>query len=161
MPRVSRKLHSHDLLISQKDYNKSEIEFMNTVRNYMNVTGRKFPALSEIFEIMLLLGYRKVTIPIATNIQFSTYQYSERKDLRGKFLPHNKKLHYDPWEPGCRLIRRVHKDFSSCYGTYYGLCRNEFIVAVCKMNKECPHYFEGYSSLEDVKFVWEFWDESD
>ncbi|MFM7117161.1 MAG: hypothetical protein ACKO9H_14175 [Planctomycetota bacterium] len=44
----------------EREYNDLEIEFMHALDEYKRSSGRMFPTCSEILEVLLKLGYRKV-----------------------------------------------------------------------------------------------------
>jgi len=44
----------------ERDYNNSEIEFMQAMDDYKQQSGRMFPTCSEILEVLTKLGYRQV-----------------------------------------------------------------------------------------------------
>jgi hypothetical protein len=48
----------------ERDYTDAEIEFMTALDDYKRKSGRMFPTCSEMLEVILGLGYRKVA-PIA------------------------------------------------------------------------------------------------
>lgn len=44
----------------EREYNDLEIEFMHALDEYKRNSGRMFPTCSEILEVLMKLGYRKV-----------------------------------------------------------------------------------------------------
>jgi hypothetical protein len=44
----------------EREYNELEIEFMHALDEYKRSSGRMFPTCSEILEVLMKLGYRKV-----------------------------------------------------------------------------------------------------
>lgn len=46
----------------EREYNQPEIEFMHALDEYKRASGRMFPTCSEILEVLLKLGYRKVEV---------------------------------------------------------------------------------------------------
>jgi hypothetical protein len=44
----------------EREYNDLEIEFMHALDEYKRSSGRMFPTCSEILEVLMKLGYRKV-----------------------------------------------------------------------------------------------------
>ncbi len=46
----------------ERDYNDLEIEFMHALDEYKRASGRMFPTCSEILEVIMKLGYRKMDI---------------------------------------------------------------------------------------------------
>lgn len=47
----------------ERDYTPEEIEFMRAMDYYKRVNRRPFPTWSEVLEVLLALGYRKVAPP--------------------------------------------------------------------------------------------------
>ena len=47
----------------ERDYSGAEVEFMRAMDDYKRKSGRPFPTWSEVLEVMLSLGYRKVAEP--------------------------------------------------------------------------------------------------
>ncbi|MBL8818874.1 MAG: hypothetical protein JNL58_22790 [Planctomyces sp.] len=47
----------------ERDYSTAEIEFMRAMDDYKRKSGRPFPTWSEVLEVVLSLGYRKVAEP--------------------------------------------------------------------------------------------------
>jgi hypothetical protein len=47
----------------ERDYSGAEVEFMRAMDDYKRRSGRPFPTWSEVLEVMLSLGYRKVAEP--------------------------------------------------------------------------------------------------
>ena len=47
----------------ERDYSDNEIEFMRAMDDYKRKSGRPFPTWSEVLEVMMSLGYRKVADP--------------------------------------------------------------------------------------------------
>jgi len=47
----------------ERDYSDNEIEFMRAMDDYKRKSGRAFPTWSEVLEVMMSLGYRKVADP--------------------------------------------------------------------------------------------------
>lgn len=44
----------------ERDYTEPEIEFMQALDDYKRTSGRMFPTCSEVLEVLMKLGYRKV-----------------------------------------------------------------------------------------------------
>lgn len=44
----------------ERDYSAAEVEFMSALDDYKRRSGRMFPTCSEILEVILALGYKKV-----------------------------------------------------------------------------------------------------
>ncbi|MBL8811521.1 MAG: hypothetical protein JNM43_15225 [Planctomycetaceae bacterium] len=47
----------------ERDYSDPEIEFMRAMDDYKRKSGRPFPTWSEVLEVFMSLGYRKVADP--------------------------------------------------------------------------------------------------
>ncbi|MDA1231863.1 MAG: hypothetical protein O2856_13910 [Planctomycetota bacterium] len=47
----------------ERDYSDNEVEFMKAMDDYKRKSGRPFPTWSEVLEVMMSLGYRKVADP--------------------------------------------------------------------------------------------------
>lgn len=47
----------------ERDYSDGEIEFMRAMDDYKRKSGRPFPTWSEVLEVIMSLGYRKVADP--------------------------------------------------------------------------------------------------
>ena len=47
----------------ERDYSEGEIEFMRAMDDYKRKSGRPFPTWSEVLEVVMSLGYRKVADP--------------------------------------------------------------------------------------------------
>lgn len=47
----------------ERDYSDEQIEFMRAMDDYKRKSGRPFPTWSEVLEVLLSLGYRKVADP--------------------------------------------------------------------------------------------------
>ena len=47
----------------ERDYSGPEVEFMRAMDNYKRTSGRPFPTWSEVLEVLISLGYRKVAEP--------------------------------------------------------------------------------------------------
>jgi hypothetical protein len=47
----------------ERDYSDPEIEFMRAMDDYKRKSGRTFPTWSEVLEVVMSLGYRKVADP--------------------------------------------------------------------------------------------------
>lgn len=44
----------------ERDYSEQEVEFMRAMDDYKRKSGRPFPTWSEVLEVVISLGYRKV-----------------------------------------------------------------------------------------------------
>ena len=47
----------------ERDYSGGEVEFMRAMDDYKRKSGRPFPTWSEVLEVLMSLGYRKVADP--------------------------------------------------------------------------------------------------
>ena len=47
----------------ERDYSDNEIEFMRSMDDYKRKSARPFPTWSEVLEVLMSLGYRKVADP--------------------------------------------------------------------------------------------------
>ena len=47
----------------ERDYSVNEVEFMRAMDDYKRRSGRPFPTWSEVLEVLMSLGYRKVAEP--------------------------------------------------------------------------------------------------
>ena len=47
----------------ERDYSCCEVEFMRAMDDYKRKSGRPFPTWSEVLEVLMSLGYRKVAEP--------------------------------------------------------------------------------------------------
>lgn len=47
----------------ERDYDDAEVEFMKAMDDYKRKSGRQFPTWSEVLEVFLALGYRKIAEP--------------------------------------------------------------------------------------------------
>ncbi|MEX2307051.1 MAG: hypothetical protein WD738_05635 [Pirellulales bacterium] len=45
----------------ERDYTDEEVEFMNALDDYKRKSGRMFPTCSEVLEVVLSLGYAKLS----------------------------------------------------------------------------------------------------
>lgn len=58
--RKAKRRRQIDPTTCEREYNEAEIEFMQAMDEYKRASGRMFPTCSEILEVLLKLGYRKV-----------------------------------------------------------------------------------------------------
>lgn len=58
--KVSRR-RQIDPTTCERDYTDAEIEFMHALDQYKRTSGRMFPTCSEVLEVLLSIGYAKVT----------------------------------------------------------------------------------------------------
>jgi hypothetical protein len=56
----SRRRKGVDPTTCAKDYSSEEIAFMKAMDQYRRANGRRYPAWSEVLEVLHALGYRKV-----------------------------------------------------------------------------------------------------
>ena len=54
----------------ERDYSGAEVEFMRAMDDYKRKSGRPFPTWSEVLEVLMALGYRKVADP--TDMEWRT-----------------------------------------------------------------------------------------
>lgn len=47
----------------ERDYSGSEVDFMKAMDDYKRKSGRPFPTWSEVLEVLISMGYRKVAEP--------------------------------------------------------------------------------------------------
>jgi hypothetical protein len=47
----------------ERQYTPDELEFMMAMHEYKRTSGRMFPTWSEAFEVLAMLGYKKVSRP--------------------------------------------------------------------------------------------------
>lgn len=57
----------------ERDYRDDEVEFMRAMDDYKRHSGRPFPTWSEVLEVVVSLGYRKVEKP-------SSIDHEKRRD---------------------------------------------------------------------------------
>lgn len=55
----------------ERDYSGCEVEFMRAMDDYKRKSGRPFPTWSEVLEVLMSLGYRKVAEP--TEMEWRTH----------------------------------------------------------------------------------------
>ncbi len=58
-PRVARRRRI-DPTTCERDYTPDEVEFMQAVERYKRSSGRNFPTVSELLQVVRSLGYAKV-----------------------------------------------------------------------------------------------------
>ena len=63
--RTSERRRLIDPTTCERDYNDEETEFMKAMDRYKRENRRPFPTWSEVLEVLLALGYRKVAAPTA------------------------------------------------------------------------------------------------
>ncbi|MEY4612104.1 MAG: hypothetical protein RL179_77 [Planctomycetota bacterium] len=59
----SEKRRMVDPVTFEKEYNGDEVAFMNAMDQYKRSNRRPFPTWSEVLEVLVSLGYRKVADP--------------------------------------------------------------------------------------------------
>lgn len=57
----------------ERDYSDQEIDFMRAMDDYKRKSGRQFPTWSEVLEVFIALGYRKVA-------ETSEIDHTKRRD---------------------------------------------------------------------------------
>jgi hypothetical protein len=62
----------------ERDYSSPEVEFMRAMDDYKRRSGRPFPTWSEVLEVVMSLGYRKVAEP--TTMAWRTHGDSQRDE---------------------------------------------------------------------------------
>lgn len=62
----------------ERDYSSPEVEFMRAMDDYKRRSGRPFPTWSEVLEVVMSLGYRKVAEP--TTMAWRTHGDSLRDE---------------------------------------------------------------------------------
>ena len=81
-PKVERRKNKRrrqiDPTTCEREYNEDEIAFMHALDEYKNASGRMFPTCSEILEVFMGLGYRKVA---AASEGFAFQQSNEDVDF--------------------------------------------------------------------------------
>lgn len=58
--RKVKRRRQIDPTTCEREYNASEIEFMQAMDDYKRASGRMFPTCSEILEVIIHLGYRQI-----------------------------------------------------------------------------------------------------
>jgi len=61
--RKQERRRQIDPTTCERDYSLNEVEFMRAMDDYKRKSGRPFPTWSEVLEVMMSLGYRKVAEP--------------------------------------------------------------------------------------------------
>ena len=61
--RKTKRRRQIDPTTCERDYSELEIEFMQAMDEYKHASGRMFPTCSEILEVLIKMGYRKVADP--------------------------------------------------------------------------------------------------
>ena len=60
MKEIASRRRSIDPATCERDYDSSEVEFMQALEQYKNDSGRRFPTCSEILTVLRSLGYVRV-----------------------------------------------------------------------------------------------------
>ena len=61
--RKQERRRQIDPTTCERDYSLNEVEFMRAMDTYKRKSGRPFPTWSEVLEVLMSLGYRKVAEP--------------------------------------------------------------------------------------------------
>jgi hypothetical protein len=61
--RSSERRRLIDPTTCERDYSEEEMEFMRAMERYKRENRRPFPTWSEVLEVMISLGYRRVETP--------------------------------------------------------------------------------------------------
>ncbi len=61
--RKVKRRRQIDPTTCEREYNTSEIQFMQAMDEYKHASGRMFPTCSEILEVIMKLGYRQIEQP--------------------------------------------------------------------------------------------------
>ena len=68
MKEIASKRRAIDPATCERDYDSSEVEFMQALEQYKNDSGRRFPTCSEIQTVLRSLAYvRVMPCSVATN----------------------------------------------------------------------------------------------
>ena len=70
--RQNERRRQVDPTTCEKEYSAAEVEFMKVMELYKRLNHRPFPTWSEVLEVLLAMGYRKVEAPSllpGTNVQ--------------------------------------------------------------------------------------------
>jgi hypothetical protein len=63
--RKSNRRRQIDPTTCEREYTEQEVEFMHAMDEYKRLSGRMFPTCSEVLEVLMKLGYRKIAEPQA------------------------------------------------------------------------------------------------
>ncbi len=58
--RKVKRRRQIDPTTCEREYSEMEIEFMHAMDEYKRASGRMFPTCSEILEVLMKIGYRKI-----------------------------------------------------------------------------------------------------
>lgn len=61
--RKGNRRRQIDPTTCEREYTDLEVEFMHAMDEYKRLSGRMFPTCSEVLEVLMKLGYRKVAEP--------------------------------------------------------------------------------------------------
>ena len=61
--RKQERRRQIDPTTCERDYSLNEVEFMRAMDDYKRKSGRPFPTWSEVLEVLMSLGYRKIAEP--------------------------------------------------------------------------------------------------
>lgn len=61
--RTSERRRLIDPTTCERDYSDDEMEFMKTMERYKRENRRPFPTWSEVLEVLISMGYRRVETP--------------------------------------------------------------------------------------------------
>lgn len=77
--RKTKRRRQIDPTTCEREYNDAEIEFMHALDEYKRASGRMFPTCSEILEVIVGLGYRRVAEP-STGFSMDNAENASTKD---------------------------------------------------------------------------------
>lgn len=79
--RKGKRRRQIDPTTCERDYDNAEIEFMHALDEYKRASGRMFPTCSEILEVLIKIGYRKVAEPQALYNPDENKEQTEEESL--------------------------------------------------------------------------------
>ena len=65
----------------EREYSGAEIEFMHAMDEYKRSSGRMFPTNSEILEVLLKMGYRKIANAQEIYAPQQPLEYQNHEDI--------------------------------------------------------------------------------
>lgn len=65
----------------EREYSGAEIEFMHAMDEYKRSSGRMFPTNSEILEVLLKMGYRKIANAQEIYAPQQPLEYQDHEDI--------------------------------------------------------------------------------
>lgn len=65
----------------EREYSGAEIEFMHAMDEYKRSSGRMFPTNSEILEVLLKMGYRKIANAQEIYAPQQPLEYEDHEDI--------------------------------------------------------------------------------